>query len=49
MGAVARIFCPRCGPDPVPVTPAATVAESIAVGSPSLGWRALRSAGRSRS
>ena len=29
-------------PDPIPVTPADTVAESIAVGSPSLGWRALR-------
>lgn len=28
--------------DPVPVTPAPTVAESIAVGAPSLGWRALR-------
>ncbi len=28
-------------PDPIPVTPAETVAESIAVGSPSLGGRAL--------
>ncbi len=30
------------GQDPVPVTVGATVAESIAVGTPSLGWRALR-------
>jgi threonine synthase len=32
----------RGAEDPIPVTPGPTVAESIAVGAPSLGWHALR-------